>query len=64
MLFDSGGKDFWLTAALSVSELEVRMCRNVIQHVPHSPLPIPQPQISAVGTEMVAGGIEVLAHES
>lgn len=64
MLFDSGGKDFWLTAVLSVSGLEVRMCRNVIQHVPHTPLSIPQPQFSAVGTKMVAGGIEMLAHNS
>lgn len=64
MLFDSGGKDFWLTAMLLVSELEVRMCRNAIQDVPHTPLPAPQPQLSAVGTKMVAGGIEMLAHKS
>lgn len=64
MLFDSGGKDFWLTAVLLVSELEVRMCRNVIQDVPHTPLPIPQFQRSAVGTKMVSGGIEMLAHKS
>jgi len=64
MLFDSGGKAFWLTAALLVSEFEVRLCRDVIQDVPHTPLPTPQPQLSAVGTGMVAGGIELLAHKS
>lgn len=64
MLFDSGGKDFWLTAVLSVSGLGVRMCRNVTHPVPHTPLPIPQPQLSAVGTKTVAGGIEMLAHNS
>lgn len=64
MLFDSGGKAFWLTAVLLVSELEVRLCRDVIQDVPHTPPPTPQPQLLAVGTGMVAGGIELLALKS
>lgn len=52
MLFDSGGKAFWLAAVLLVSELEVKLCRDVIQDVPHMLLPTPQPQLSA---GMVAG---------
>lgn len=64
MLFDSSGKAFWLTAVLLVSELEVRLCKDVIQDVPHTPLSTPQPQLSAVGTGMMAEGIELLAYKS
>lgn len=63
MLFDSGGKAFLLSAVQLVSGLEARLCRDVIQDVPRTPLPTPPPQLSAVGTGMLAGDTELLAHQ-
>ncbi|KAJ7426821.1 hypothetical protein WISP_12241 [Willisornis vidua] len=63
-VFERDGKASKMRRWGLVTDLEARMCRNVIQDASYTPLPIPQHRISAVGTGVVAGGIELLAHQN